>query len=291
LFEQPFEVVLITIIGAVAAGIGVLLAGNLPWALVLAPLNLRLLTEVPWAVVPMGIYLWVYWKYIGGAIGSPETAAWRRDRLRARPLSGDVWGLALLSGLAGFGALLAFVVVMGRVVDIPVSAPIRPPAGMPSITVFILLAMGSIVAGVTEEAAFRGYMQTPVERQFGLLPAILVNGAVFGLLHFQNHPDQVLAMLPYYIAVSAVYGGITSAADSILPALVLHGAGDVWSLTRLWLTGRAEWQMVAERTPLVWESGVDAGFVIGLVMLLIFSAGTWWLCAATRAAREATSAP
>ena len=36
-------------------------------------------------------------------------------------------------------------------------------------------------------------------------------------------------MLPYYVAVTAVYGGITAAANSILPALVLHTVGDVWS--------------------------------------------------------------
>jgi membrane protease YdiL (CAAX protease family) len=50
------------------------------------------------------------------------------------------------------------------------------------------LTMASVVAGVTEEAAFRGYMQTRIERQYGLLIAILVNGVMFGLLHFPNHP-------------------------------------------------------------------------------------------------------
>src|SRR5215510_9577932 len=95
-----------TVVGAVLAGIGVLLAGNLVWAAVLAPLNLRVLTVVPWAVVPMGAYLWIYWRYIGGGIGSPATAPWRRDQLRANPVSADVWGMALASGLAGFAALL-----------------------------------------------------------------------------------------------------------------------------------------------------------------------------------------
>jgi membrane protease YdiL (CAAX protease family) len=31
-------------------------------------------------------------------------------------------------------------------------------------------------------------MQGPIERRYGLAPAILVNGAAFGLLHFPNHP-------------------------------------------------------------------------------------------------------
>ncbi|HEY6361738.1 MAG TPA: hypothetical protein VIX63_11570 [Vicinamibacterales bacterium] len=75
------------------------MAGSLPWGALLAPLNLRVLTIVPWAVVPMAAYLWMYWKYVNGAIGSPETAAWRRECLRANPLGSDVWRIALLTGV------------------------------------------------------------------------------------------------------------------------------------------------------------------------------------------------
>ena len=269
-----------TIITAVLSGVAVLLAGSLPWVALLAPLNLRVATTLPWAVLPMAAYLWIYWRYVGGAIGSPETAAWRREHLRANALSADVWGLALFTGLVGFAALLSFVSVMGRMARVPESTPITTPGGMPSVTVFLLLMTASVVAGVTEEAGFRGYMQTPIERRFGLAVAIVINGTVFGLLHFANHPHHVVVMLPYYIAVSAVYSSVTSAADSILPALVLHAGGDVWSLTRLWTTGRPEWQIAAPAS-LVWDTGADTSFIIGIVMLLVFSAATWWLCAQT----------
>jgi uncharacterized membrane protein len=144
------------------------------------------------------------------------------------------------------------------------------------------LVMASIVAGVTEEAAFRGYMQTPIERRYGVVAAILVNGTMFGLLHFPNHPGEVLTMLPYYIAVAGVYGGVTWATDSILPALVLHAGGDVFSLTRFWTTGRAEWQLTAERPPLVWESGFDAAFATALVALVLLGGGMAWACLGLR---------
>jgi hypothetical protein len=122
--------------------------------------------------------------------------------------------------------------------------------------------MASVVAGVTEEAAFRGYMQGPIERRYGLGVAVLVTGTLFGLLHFPTHPADVLWMLPYYIAVSAVYGGLTWAANSILPALVLHAAGDVVVLARWWLTGRPEWQIGPVLPPLVWDSGIDLQFAL-----------------------------
>jgi membrane protease YdiL (CAAX protease family) len=228
----------------------------------LAPANLKFGKTLPWAVVPMSAYLWIYWRFI------------RHPNLRANALSGDVWVASILSGLLGFGALLAFVAVMARLVALPLSAPITTPPDMPSLTAFLLLTMSSVVAGVAEEAAFRGYMQTPIERRYGLAPAILVNGTMFGLLHFPNHPDAVLTMLPYYMAVAAVYGGLTWAANSILPALVLHAGGDVWSLGRLWATGRPEWQLSTSQPALVRDTGVDAAFLMAVASLVAMTALT-----------------
>jgi len=208
-----------TIALAVLTGIVVLRGGNLPWVALLAPLNLRVGTVAPWAVLPMAIYLWCYWKYIGGSWVSKATAGKRRANLRANLLSAEVWGASLAAGLLGFAAIGAMLVLMTRLVKLPESAPVTTPTGMPAITAFVLLVMSSVVAGVTEEAAFRGYMQGPIERRYGLALAILVNGTVFGLLHFPNHPADVWMMLPYYIAVSAAYGGLTWATNSILPAL------------------------------------------------------------------------
>jgi membrane protease YdiL (CAAX protease family) len=182
----------------------------------------------------------------------------------------------VFAGLLGFGALLALLAVMQRMMDLPQSPPVATPDGMPFITLFLLLVTASIVAGVTEEAAFRGYMQTPIERRYGVVVAILVNGIMFGLLHFTNHPTGVVTMLPYYVGVAAVYGGLTWATDSILPALVLHAGGDVFSLTRLWTTGRAEWELTADRSPLVWESGVDAAFVVSVAALVLLGGATAW---------------
>ena len=264
-----------------------LLGGSLPWGFVLAPANLRFGVAVPWAVVPMAAYLWAYWKFIRGDWGPSETAASRRLHLRANPLSGDAWGASLLAGMLGFGALFAFLAVLARLVPLPASAPITTPEGMPRISAFLLLTMSSIVAGVTEESAFRGYMQGPIERRYGLLPAILVNGAAFGLLHFPNHPGDVLLMLPYYIAVSAVYGGLTWAANSILPALVMHSGGDVWSLGRLWSTGRPEWQLSSAPSALVRDTGADAGFVVAVAVFAGLTALTIWAYASLHRTQNA----
>jgi membrane protease YdiL (CAAX protease family) len=181
-----------------------------------------------------------------------------------------------MAGLVGFATLLALLAMAARVVHLPAAASIVTPPHMPVVTVVLLLAMQSIVAGVTEEAAFRGYMQSIVEQRYGIGMAILVNGILFGLLHFGSHPRDVLLMLPYYLAVSAVYGGLTWAADSILPAVVLHSVGDIVVLTRWWATGRPEWQLTATAPRLVWERGIDTAFVVNAIMFVVLAALTVW---------------
>jgi membrane protease YdiL (CAAX protease family) len=243
---------------------------------------------VPWAIVPMAIYLGVYWAFISGAIGPGDSAATRRENLRARSLSPTVWAAAIVAGLIGFGAVLALTAVMARLIVMPASQIVTPPA-MPAATAVVLLAMSSVVAGVTEEAAFRGYMQSPIERQYGLAVAILVNGAMFGLLHFPTHPGAVVVMLPYYIAVAAVYSGLTWATNSILPALALHVGGDIWSLVRLWATGKAEWQRSDAAQTLVWDGGIDTSFVSAVGLCAAFAVAAFVLCRQLR--RLAISSP
>ena len=77
-----------TILTAVITGVAVLLAGNLPWAgfgpiVGLGRLNLQFWTAVPWAILPMAVYLWAYWRFIGGAWGAGAGAGERRANLRA----------------------------------------------------------------------------------------------------------------------------------------------------------------------------------------------------------------
>lgn len=279
-----------TILAAIGMGVLVLLVGNVPFNLLRA-FNLEVGTAIPWAIVPAALYLWAYWRFLGGRWGAAHSAASRRQNLRANKLSGRVWVASLAAGSIGFAALIALLVLAARLVRLPASSPIITPPDMPVVTALSLLVMASIVAGITEEAAFRGYMQSPIERRYGLGVAVLVSGTLFGLLHFPTHPADVLWMLPYYIAVSAVYGGLTWAANSILPALLLHAAGDIVVLTRWWLTGRPEWQIGPALPPLVAESGIDLQFVTTAIAAIALVAGTVLAYRAVRRLRIKGVAP
>jgi membrane protease YdiL (CAAX protease family) len=136
--------------------------------------------------------------------------------------------------------------------------------------VLSLLLMAAPVAGVVEEAAFRGYMQGPIERRHGLAIAILITGTMFAIAHL----DFTLILWPYYVAVAAIYGVVTSLTKSILPAIVLHTGGNIYSNIDLWLHGKAEWQTSSDAAMLIWKTGADASFWFTSIALLMVAAAT-----------------
>lgn len=261
----------------------VVIAGTIPRNLIFAA-NLRYYASVPWAVPLTAVYLWFFWRYLKGA-GPPEsTAEQRRTSLRANRVSGHVWGWALLAGGLGIVALVLVLRVANRLVVLP-QQRLPDLAQVPDVTVLSLLLMAAPVAGIVEEAAFRGYMQSPIERRYGLPIAILITGTMFAVAHL----DFTLILWPYYVAVAAIYGTVTYLTKSILPAVVLHTGGNVYSNVDLWLHGQAEWQASSGPTALVWKTGTDASFWISSIALLIVAAAMVW--AYFKLARTARKAP
>jgi membrane protease YdiL (CAAX protease family) len=261
------------IAGLVVSGIGVTVWGGLGSFPGLAGLNLRYLPQVPWAFVPMALFLYVYLRYLNGSWWPRRTSQARRVNLRANPLSADLWASSLFAGFIGLAALVPLSTIMGRLFALPSDAQQATiPAAMPPLTVFLLLVMSSLVAGVTEEAGFRGYMQGAIERRHGFLPALLVSGTAFGLAHFNHHAAVTLQMLPFYFAVSAIYGGLASATNSTLPGMALHAGGDLWSMTRQWATAQPYWQLSpAPASPLIWNTGIDAAFITSVASFLLLA--------------------
>jgi membrane protease YdiL (CAAX protease family) len=165
--------------------------------------------------------------------------------------------MSLFAGIIGQGAALAFQSVLARLVALP---PEQQRTGVPQIpasTMLALVLVGALVAGIAEEAGFRGYMQGMIEQRHGPAVAILVSGIVFGLSHFL-HRQVGFGHLPFYLAVSAVYGMLTSLTGSIMPGVVLHAAGNMLDGFLLVLSGQSSWTSAPKA--LVWESGPDKSF-------------------------------
>jgi len=275
---------------AVLVGLAVAAAGTVPWAaLVLA--NTRYHSTLPWAVPLMAIYLWSYWRYFGRGAGWPRsTAEARRRNARANALPDEVWVLALLAGLLGLMGVLLLQGVLSRLVALPQQRDLDA-SQYPVVTVLMWVVMSAVVAGVVEETSFRGYLQRPIERRHGPAIAILITGSLFGSVHF-SHPEVGVVLLPFYLAVAAVYGTLAYFTDSTLPGMVLHAGGNMLSALDLFARGRSEWQLTVAVQPLVWETGTDLAFWGNVVALLVVTTLTVWayasLARATRAHRTSS---
>jgi membrane protease YdiL (CAAX protease family) len=228
---------LIDVARAVAIGMAIVLAGTIPRNILFAA-NLQLFPSIPWAVPVTAVYLWFFWRYLNGDWPRDQTAAERRASLRARALPLHLWAWSLLAGGLGIVALVLALRLANRFVALPEQTLPPDLAHLPPVTVLSLLLAAAPIAGIIEEAAFRGYMQGPIERRYGLLLAIVITGTMFAVAHL----DFTWMLWPYYVAVAAIYGTVTYLTRSILPAIVLHTAGNLYSNFDLWLHGRAEWQ-------------------------------------------------
>jgi membrane protease YdiL (CAAX protease family) len=271
------------LVRAILTGLLAATAGTVPWALLVSA-NTKYGSALPWAVPIMAGYLWLYWRYARGAGWPQSTAASRRTSSRANSFPDDLWGPALLAGLLGLVGVLLLQGVLGRLVALPQQQDLDITR-YPAATVLLWVLMSAIVSGVVEETSFRGYMQRPIEQRHGPVVAILVTGVAFGLIHF-THPEVTLALLPFYLAVAAVYGALAYLTDSTLPSMLLHAGGNVFSAAGLFLGGRSEWQLSAVPQPLIWEIGPDASFWLNVVGLLaVGAAAAWAYSELARAAR------
>lgn len=275
-------------LGAVALGMVAVILGSIPKDVIFAA-NLAYLPHLPWLIVPTAIYLWIYWRYLGGAWAPTSTSQARRKLLRANPLPIRVWFCALLAGVTGIVALVMSLRVVNRLVELP-PQQFFDVSHLSLATIVAIIVVGAVVAGVVEEASFRGYMQGPIEERFGVVVAILVSGLMFAVAHL----GLTAILIPYYITVAALYGVITWLTNSILPAVLLHIGGNIFSSTYLWQTGHAEWQASAVAQPLVWRTGVDQDFCLAAAYAagsLVVTLAAYLLLAWTSRGRRAMLAP
>jgi membrane protease YdiL (CAAX protease family) len=190
--------------------------------MVLAQFNARVRPDLPWAALVTIGYLAILMAWLSG-VGPPKRSAGRRRQsLRLwPPQRPDTGGLP--AGLAVL--LLGLVYVLWTLVS-----RLSP---MPDLSLYpttayrwSLLIMGGLTAGVLEEAAFRGYMQTGLE-QLDRERAIWITSLVFVAVHITHGIGAVLVMGPGLFIASMLYGTLAQRMGTILPGMVIHVLGDV----------------------------------------------------------------
>ena len=88
-------------------------------------------------------------------------------------------------------------------------------AGWPAWTALVLI---SVMPAIFEELAFRGVIQSSLERVFNARDAWLIQAALFSLLHLSP------LVFPSHFAMGLAFGWIRMRSRSLYPAMLLHGA-------------------------------------------------------------------
>jgi membrane protease YdiL (CAAX protease family) len=227
--------------------------------------NLKLSAAIPWLLPATALWLWIFWRYLQGWGWPRSTAESRRRDLRARPLSSSVWFWSLLAGGLAMVSVVSFSFLTARLANLPRDAyklPIDLSHFPIWTTASVLLAI-SAVAGVVEEAAFRGYLVSQVERRHGWIVAILLSGVMFFVSHL-GHAYVTLAFLPFFLAVSSLHGFLVYLTRSILPSVVLHAVADMIVIPiQYGLIGHLS-------VSPVWRTGMDSAFITYIVLIGVF---------------------
>ncbi len=87
------------------------------------------------------------------------------------------------------------------------------------------IATISILAGIGEEALFRGVIQTNLAGLTGVVPALLITSALFGLVHFVTSTYAVMAgLIGLYLGVISIWSG------NLFVPMVIHALYDFVAL-------------------------------------------------------------
>lgn len=211
---------------AIGSGAVTAIAGMEAWGQLLAAAAAHPGFSV-WVVPAMGLILalgaaWLKWG------PWPKTGLeFRRDAARLNRVSMRVFGLAMAAGLATMLTGFALYVAHRSLGGMGSEAALRFPHA-PFIALLPGLVMAGLVAGAVEEVAFRGFMQTVLERRFGIVPAILISGSAWAVFHL-NHSyfgEEPLLWPVIFLCVASMLGTIAYRSNSLILGIAVHASFD-----------------------------------------------------------------
>lgn len=230
-------------------------------------LNLKVAPAIPWSGPLVVVWLWLGLRWFGGSWGPASTSEARREALRARPIDRSVRRTAAIAAILTMMFIVTFTMLTYRIIEIPDEG--APLPVLPWWSLYTDLLLVAVIAGVSEESAFRGYLQAPLETRYGPVAAIAISALLFWAVHL-NHPSG-LARFPALIAMGGMLGALAWASRSIYPAIAVHVAADalVFIASTAGVGPRSIWN-----PPLVADSGLDGAFLLTMALAIATGIGT-----------------
>lgn len=143
------------------------------------------------------------------------------------PIPREVILPCLLMAISGVVLLDELDRLVGLVMPLPeVQLEALEEAFVPAtlLDLFLIIIGVTIIAPITEESLFRGFIQQTLEKKWDITKAVLISAAIFALIHIQ--PWWVLQQ-----AILAVFiGYLAWRWNSIIPPILIHGANNLWAL-------------------------------------------------------------
>lgn len=205
----------------ILAGLLIAAVGLVPLTLIM-PVNARVRPELPWAAAVTVALLAILIAWLHGWGPPTRNAEWRRQRLRLWPPR-----VMATDGLP-VGAIIALLVLLDLAwIAISLMSPLPDLSAYPTTAYrWSMFLIGGVTAGVVEEAAYRGYMQTGLERH-DRDNAIWITSLVFTASHITHGVGAVLMLGPGLFAASMLYGTLARRTGTILPGMIIHVIGDL----------------------------------------------------------------
>jgi membrane protease YdiL (CAAX protease family) len=176
--------------------------------------------------------LWLAWQYANGRGWPRRTSAARRALLRARSVEPATFAMGLLAGGLGLVACGGLWIVLFQTGSMQGNS-LPDFSTYPPQTVAAAIAMAAVVGSVTEEAAFRGYLQSLLERRCSPYLSVLLAALALVPGHAATQGFAWPTFL-FYLVVDAMLGVSALLCDSILPGVVVHATGLAGFFVWIW---------------------------------------------------------
>jgi membrane protease YdiL (CAAX protease family) len=236
---------------AVLVGLLIAMVAANVWPLLL--LNLGVPVAAIVELVFLALYVW--WARGGGPPQRWQTA--RATAFRRKTLSPAQWAWGLVAAFFFAVTIHASLVLLFRFVTFPAAA-FRHGYDFSFIPTrnlrWIAAVMSAVSAGICEETGFRGYMQQPIEQQYGAPVAIAISASLFMAVHLTKS-WALAGMIPIVFGAGLLLGLLAWSSGSLIPGMIGHTMMDV-GLFAYWWTGIAG-SFTARP---ISESGVDGAF-------------------------------
>ena len=144
-----------------------------------------------------------------------RTVGWRALRPRTLPPAAGMF-LLVLGGIGLALAVILLNVIFKAKSKLPIEEMFRDRQG-----VFLLMAMGILLAPVVEETIFRGYIYPVIARSWGVAVGVIATGTVFGLMHAPQLKGGT-AQIVTLIVVGIVLTWVRAKTGTVLASFLVH---------------------------------------------------------------------